>query len=69
MSFKFSTADMAEFSKGKAYVTGRNDATVRIRLPDGTETALCTITYSYDMSAQLKAAVSARIVAAWNANR
>ena len=66
MDKAFSTDDIPKFQNGKAYQTGRNGASVRIVLPDGTETALCTVTYSYSMSADLRGAVAAQIARTWN---
>lgn len=58
--------DARSYQKGTAYVAGRG-GTVRIRLPDGTETGLCTFTYSYNMSENLKQYAAERFVAMWNA--
>lgn len=66
---KYTNEDQKSFKEGEAYVTGRHGATVRIFLPDGSETALCTTTYSYNMSSSLKNIVAYRIAKLWNENR
>ncbi len=66
---KYTDEHQDSFKKGEAYVTGHKGATVRIFLPDGTETALCTVTYSYSMTVSLRNVVAHRIAELWNEGR
>jgi hypothetical protein len=66
---KFTSEDFETFTKGEAYKKGRNGSTVRIVLPDGTETALFTVTYNYNMSYELQSIVAERLMEMWNINR
>lgn len=65
---KFSMADADKFRQGEAYVTG-NGSTVRIKLPDGTDTALCTSTYCYCLPLEMKQAIAMQIAINWNSSR
>lgn len=66
---KYTDQQQTAFKKGVAYVTGKDGATVRIFLPDKTETALCTVTYSYSMTPSLRNVVAHRIAELWNEGR
>ena len=63
---KYNDEKQTEFKKGRAYVTGTNEATIRIVLPNGEETALCTLTYCYGMTESLKNALANHIARLWN---
>ena len=66
---KYSDEQQKSFKKGVAYVTGKEEATVRIFLPDKTETALCTVTYNYSMTPSLRNVIAHRIAELWNESR
>ena len=63
---KYGSQDLRRFRQGRAYVTGLRKNCVRIVLPDGEETALCTVTYSYLMNDALQQLVAEAIAKNWN---
>jgi len=70
---RFTTDNIKDFQNGLAYVKrsrdNRRQPTVRITLPDGTSTALCTSTYNYNMSYEMQCIVAQRIADLWNSQR
>jgi hypothetical protein len=66
---KYDTSDIRDFRKAEAVVIGWKGNCVRLILPDGTNTALCTVTYSFNMSDELQRAMAQRIADMWNTNR
>jgi len=68
VSKKLGALAAMQIKQAEAYITGRG-TTVRLKMPDGSDQPLCTCTYNYNMSLQLRQELAQHIVNMWNANR